>query len=204
MSAIVTTNVQIGQSVTPTENFHWRSTTPGELVLSRGAIGAPTFDEIIINAGSITIPRLSAGGGTLAIADGGTGAITAAAALTNLGAAPSLSPTFTGTLTVSGRACETSVVAVSDTLDLTASNYFERTVAGASTLVFSSPPASGNAYAFALEVLHTSGTLTWPASVRWPGDISPVLIPGKTHLFFFTTRDGGTRWRGSSLPNYTT
>ena len=37
--------------------------------------------------------------GTLAIANGGTGATTAAAALTNLGAAPLASPTFTGTVT---------------------------------------------------------------------------------------------------------
>ena len=37
--------------------------------------------------------------GTLAIANGGTGATTAAAALTNLGAAPVASPTFTGTVT---------------------------------------------------------------------------------------------------------
>ncbi len=36
--------------------------------------------------------------GTLAIANGGTGATTAAAALTNLGAAPVASPTFTGTV----------------------------------------------------------------------------------------------------------
>ena len=37
--------------------------------------------------------------GTLAIANGGTGATTAAAALTNLGAAPVASPAFTGTVT---------------------------------------------------------------------------------------------------------
>jgi hypothetical protein len=37
--------------------------------------------------------------GTLPIANGGTGATTAAAALTNLGAAPVASPTFTGTVT---------------------------------------------------------------------------------------------------------
>ena len=38
--------------------------------------------------------------GTLAVANGGTGATTAAAALTNLGAAPLASPTFTGTVTI--------------------------------------------------------------------------------------------------------
>ena len=57
-----------------------------------------------------------------------------------------------------------------------------------------------------VEVTHTSGSasLGWPAAVKWPGDTAPSLPDAKTTLFMFVTDDGGTRWRGSSLANYTT
>lgn len=82
-------------------------------------------------------------------------------------------------------------------------NYFIKTIAGASTFTFSNSPGTGVSYSFTLELTHTSGAVTWPASVKWPGDIAPTLTTGKTHLFVFITDDGGTRWRGSYLPNYT-
>ena len=53
-----------------------------------------------------------------------------------------------------------------------------------------------------LELTHTSGTVTWPATVKWPNNNAPTLISGKTHLFMFVTDDAGTRWRGSYLTNY--
>jgi hypothetical protein len=31
---------------------------------------------------------------------------------------------------------------------------------------------------------------------------APTLTTGKTHLFFFVTDDGGTRYRGSALVDY--
>lgn len=90
-------------------------------------------------------------------------------------------------------------------LDISCSsgNYFTKTIAANSTFTFSNPPASGVSYSFTLELTHTSGTVTWPTSVKWPGDIVPTLTAGKTHLFVFVTDDGGTRWRGSYLTNYT-
>jgi hypothetical protein len=53
--------------------------------------GSKVTGNIAGSAASVT--------GTVAVANGGTGATTAAAALTNLGAAPLASPTFTGTVT---------------------------------------------------------------------------------------------------------
>ena len=88
-------------------------------------------------------------------------------------------------------------------INCSSGNYFTKTIAGASTFTFSSPPASGVSYSFTLELTHTSGTATWPASVKWPGDTAPTLTAGKTHLFMFVTDDSGTRWRGAYLPNYT-
>jgi hypothetical protein len=86
-------------------------------------------------------------------------------------------------------------------VDCSTANYFTKTINGASTFTFSNPPAS-RAYAFALELTHTSGTITWPTSVKWPKDTAPTLTTGKTHIFIFVTDDGGTRWRGASLVDY--
>ena len=60
------------------------------------------------------------------------------------------------------------------------------------------------AYAFTFEVtLNGSNAITWPASVKWPADTAPAITDGKTQVFVFLTDDGGTRWRGSSLVDYT-
>ena len=87
-------------------------------------------------------------------------------------------------------------------ISLATGNYFTKTISGNSTFTFSNPPASGTAGTFTLELTHTSGTVTWPASVKWPADTAPTLTAGKTHLFVFVTDDGGTRYRGAALADY--
>jgi hypothetical protein len=86
-------------------------------------------------------------------------------------------------------------------VDCSLSTYFTKTIAGNSTFTFSNAP-SDRAFGFTLELTHTSGTVTWPSSVKWPQDTAPTLTTGKTHLFTFVTDDGGTRWRGAALANY--
>ena len=86
-------------------------------------------------------------------------------------------------------------------IDCSAGNYFTKTIAGNSTFTFSNAPSS-RAYGFTMELTHTSGTVTWPASVVWPNGTAPTLTTGKVHLFFFVTDDGGTTWRGGSSTNY--
>lgn len=88
-------------------------------------------------------------------------------------------------------------------IDCSTANYFTKTISADSTFTFSNAPAS-RGYTFLLELNQTSGIVTWPASVQWPNGVAPSLTTGKTHLFCFTTDDGGTRWRGSSSVNYTT
>jgi len=88
-------------------------------------------------------------------------------------------------------------------IDCSAGNYFTKTINGASTFTVSNVPASRN-YAFTLELEHTSGAITWFSTAEWPGGTAPTLTTGKTHLFIFQTDNGGTRWRASSLINYTT
>ncbi len=86
-------------------------------------------------------------------------------------------------------------------VDCSTGNYFTKTISGNSTFTFANVP-TGCAYAFTLELTHSSGTVTWPASVKFPADTAPTLTTGKTHLFMFITDDGGTRFRGSSLVDY--
>lgn len=81
-------------------------------------------------------------------------------------------------------------------------NYFTKTISANSTFTFDNPPITGNAYCFTMELTHTSGAVTWPATVKWNDDRTPVLTTGKTHLFMFVTDNGGTRWRGSALTDY--
>lgn len=88
-------------------------------------------------------------------------------------------------------------------IDCSTSNYFTKTIAANSTFTFSNVPATGVSYAFTLKVVHTSGTITWPASVIWWNNTAPTLTTGKTHMFMFVTDNGGTTWRASYLINYT-
>ena len=87
-------------------------------------------------------------------------------------------------------------------ISLATGNYFTKTISGNSTFTFSNPPASGTVGSFTLELTHSSGTVTWPSSVKWPADTAPTLTAGKTHLFVFVTDDGGTRYRGAALADY--
>ena len=87
-------------------------------------------------------------------------------------------------------------------IDLSTGNYFTKTINGNSTFTFSNPPASGTVGSFTLELTHTSGTVAWPSSVKFNADTAPTLTTGKTHLFYFVTDDGGTRYRGAALVDY--
>jgi len=87
-------------------------------------------------------------------------------------------------------------------IDLSTGNYFTKTINGNSTFTFSNPPASGTVGSFTLELTHTSGTVTWPSSVKFNSDTAPILTTGKTHLFYFTTDNNGTRYRGAALVDY--
>ena len=88
-------------------------------------------------------------------------------------------------------------------VDCSVGNYFTKTITGAPTLTFTNAPASV-VYSFTMEVTcNGSNAITWPAAVKWPADTPPAITDGKTQLFVFITDDGGTRWRGSSLVDYT-
>ena len=107
-----------------------------------------------------------------------------------------------GGLTVDGPYKQTAEAVGALAIDLSTGNYFTKTINGNSTFTFTNPPSSGTVGSFTLELTHSSGTVTWPTSVKFNADTAPTLNTGKTHLFFFVTDDGGTRYRGAALVDY--
>ena len=87
-------------------------------------------------------------------------------------------------------------------IDCSTGTYFTKTIAATSSFTFSNAPTS-RAYTFILKVTHTSGSISWPATVYWPNAVTPDLLTSKVHMFMFTTDDAGTIWHGAALPNYT-
>ena len=112
-----------------------------------------------------------------------------------------VTPASNTDLDVTGTIAQNVVAMAALDVDCSAGNYFTKTINANSTFTFSNVPAS-RAYSFVLELTHTSGTVTWPASVKFPSDTAPTLTTGKTHLFVFETNDGGTRFRGAALVDY--
>jgi len=106
-----------------------------------------------------------------------------------------------GKLDVNGNQMSNIVAVGALNIDCSAGNYFTKTINANSTFTVSNVPAS-RAYAFTLELTHTSGTVTWFSGVQWPAGTAPTLTTGKVHLLTFVTDDGGTSWRGVSQANY--
>jgi len=87
------------------------------------------------------------------------------------------------------------------TLDLSNGNVFNVSLnANITTLTISNSPTSTFAGNFTLIFTAdgTARTVTWPASVKWPGATAPTLTStnGKVDVFGFVTKDGGTTWYG--------
>ena len=89
-------------------------------------------------------------------------------------------------------------------INVSTGNYFYKTINSNTAFTFSGAASNGTVDSFTLELNHTSGTVTWPSSVKWPADTAPTLTTGKTHLFVFVSDNGGSRWRGAALADYVT
>jgi hypothetical protein len=182
--------------------------------------GTQTLTNKTISGASNTISNISLTAsvtGTLPVANGGTGLASVTANYLVKGNGTSALQTTqiyddgtkigiaitaaAGRLDLSGNYVQNIVAVAALDIDCSAGNYFTKTINANSTFTFSNAPAS-RSYAFALELTHTSGTITWPAAVKWPKDTAPTLTTGKTHIFIFVTDDSGTRWRGAALVDY--
>ena len=175
--------------------------------LGFGASGSPSYGtsgQFLKSAGNAAAPTwgsLTSGEVTTALGfTPGTGdvTLTGTQTLTNKTVSGGI---YSGVVDQTGSVRGGVVAMAALDVDCTAGNHFTKTISANSTFTFSNAPAS-RSYGFVLEVTHTSGTLTWPASVRWPANTAPTLTSGKTHLFVFVTDDGGTTWRGASSVDY--
>jgi hypothetical protein len=87
------------------------------------------------------------------------------------------------------------------TLDLSQGNLFNVAYNAAVTTLTISNTTANKASVFAL-ILNYNGTaytFTWPASIRWPSGVSPVLTNtnGKRDMFTFVTFDNGTSYNAT-------
>lgn len=110
--------------------------------------------------------------------------------------------TFSGGTDVTGRAAGGVTAVAALDIDCSAGNYFTKTINANSTFTFSNVPAS-RSYGFTLQLtVQGTRTITWPASVIWPGGTVPTFTGEKTHLVMFQTSNGGTTFRGAALTDY--
>ena len=81
-------------------------------------------------------------------------------------------------------------------------NHQQITLTENTTIAFSNPPATGTAGGMLLYIKqHASSakTLSWPASVKWAGSVTPTMTTtlGRTDEYMVITRDGGSTYSGS-------
>ena len=153
--------------------------------------------QVLQTNGSGVLSFASTSGAVTSVG-GQTGAVTYA---TNWAVGTGATAASNTDLDVSGTYAGNVVAVSALDIDCSTGNYFTKTINGNSTFTFSNVPAS-RSFAFVLELTHTSGTVTWPSSVKFPADTAPTLTTGKTHLFVFETNDGGTRFRATTSVNY--
>jgi hypothetical protein len=109
------------------------------------------------------------------------------------------------TLDVNGQArakayVETKTVISASAIDLTAGNYFTKTISGSTTFTTSGTPATGNVASFVLDLTNGgSSTVTWWSGVKWAGGTAPTLTTSGRDVLGFFTHDGGTTWNGFVL-----
>ena len=183
-------------SITGAGNVGVGTTSPSFLFDVNGQTAATQL--VLTGSGTKYITAAASGSGIILQTNGSTEAVIVSSA-GNVGVGVSPTTRFD----LNGSYASNIVAVAALDINCSAGNFFTKTINANSTFTFSSVPSS-RAYSFTLELTQTSGTVTWPASVTWPGGTTPSLTTNRTHLFMFVTDDGGTRWRGSALTNYTT
>ncbi len=106
-----------------------------------------------------------------------------------------------GDVLIAGSVRATSVAVAALNIDCSQGNYFTKTVSANSAFTFSNPPPAGTVYVLRLDITHTGGAISFPATVKRVGS-APSLTVNRRHRFFFTTSDGGASWDEAAHPNY--
>lgn len=104
------------------------------------------------------------------------------------------------TLTATTAASALGTVSGTVNLDVSLNNGFYCALNGtATTFAFINPPPNGLGMSFFLQIGAAGGAtaVTWPASVKWPGGVAPVLSTGGGQdLLSFLSFNGGVTWYG--------
>ena len=176
--------------------------TTGQVLTSNGA-SAPTWSSAA--TGTVT----SVGGTGTVNGITLTGTVTSSGSLTlggtlDLSSPPAIGGTTpaAGTFTVAKATeyIEKSTAISASNIDLSAGNYFTKTISGTTTFTISNPAASGLVNSFILQLTNGgSATVNWFSGVKWAGGTAPTLTAsGYDELGFFSI-DGGTTWQGFVL-----
>ena len=176
---------------------------------SYGVVGSPNISVGTVSGTTGTFSGNVSVGGTLTYDDvtniDSVGLITARSGINVLAGVSTFAAQIeaNGGTKITGSQTSNISAMGANSVDCSAGNYFTKTITGATTFTFDNVP-TGVAYTFTMEVtLNGSNAITWPGTVKWPADTAPSITDGKTQLFVFLTDDGGTRWRGSSVVDYT-
>lgn len=109
------------------------------------------------------------------------------------------SPVITG-------AKETKVTMTTDDIDVSAGNYFSKTISAGTTFTVSNVPSAGTVACFILDLTNGgSQTINWVSSfgggtrIKWVSATAPVLTASGRDVLGFFTHDGGTTWSGFLL-----
>ena len=176
--------------------------TAGQVLTSNGA-SAPTWSSAA--TGTVT----SVGGTGTVNGITLTGTVTSSGSLTlggtlDLSSPPAIGGTTpaAGTFTVAKATeyIEKSTAISASNIDLSAGNYFTKTMSGTTTFTISNAAASGLVNSFILQLTNGgSATVNWFSGVKWAGGTAPTLTAsGYDELGFFSI-DGGTTWQGFVL-----
>lgn len=83
-------------------------------------------------------------------------------------------------------------------LNVSLGNYFQHTANGNVAYTFTNVPGGQVVSGFILELTNGGNfSISWPASVKWPGGVAPTLANAGTDLLSFITDDNGVTWRAA-------
>ena len=201
---INSTGIDIASGIVTATTFSGNATSANSATNASGLTGTPNIVVGSVTAASGSVSGNFSVGGTLTYEDvtniDSVGLITARNGIDVLAGIS----TFQG-VDNEKRVTEKINTVSGTTIDCSEGNYFKKTVTATTQFTFTNVP-TGTAYFLTIEIeCNGSTAVTWGAGseVKWPADTPPTITDGKTTLFMFVTDDGGTRWRGSSLADYT-
>lgn len=184
-----------------------RITNVGTPTASADAATKNYVDTTAWNLNTGILPGQGGNAGNFLTTNGSVASWAAIQVANVTGAAPITAPAFTGGASVAGGLVITGGVDQSGSskgnvqavpaldLDLSAADFFTKSISTNSAFTFSNPTAS-RGQAFTLELTITSAAVpSWPASVDYPGGVNPSSSLGNgRHLLGFITYNGGTDW----------